>query len=130
MREELELQMSAQERYDMFIGRIVESGAVWGLKSKENGSWAVAPSNSFEDTGVMVFWCDKSDAEKCIAEEWAEHQATSIPLNVFMSNWLVGLDGDGLLVGVNWNTDLVGIEVEPIDLLEDIQSLEDKLKTL
>ncbi|MEG2893889.1 MAG: DUF2750 domain-containing protein [Clostridium sp.] len=130
MREDLELQVSAQERYDMFIGGIVESGVVWGLKNSESGVWAVAPSNNFDDTGSMLFWSKKEVAEKCIEDEWADYTATSIPVEVFMENWLVGLDGDGLLVGVNWNSDLVGVEVEPIDLLEDIEALIDKLNNL
>ncbi len=120
MSNEIDLEINAQKRYDTFVDRIIENESVWGLKIKNEDGWAVAPSNEYEDTDVMVFWSDKAYAQRCVKEEWVEYEPTSIPLDLFVKNWLTGLTEDNLLVGTNWNGDLIGLEVEPIDLLNDI----------
>jgi hypothetical protein len=120
MSNEIDLEINAQKRYDTFVDRIIENESVWGLKTKNQDGLAVAPSNEYEDTDVMVFWSDKSYAQRCAKEEWIEYEPTSIPLDLFVKNWLTGLTEDNLLVGTNWNGDLIGLEVEPIDLLNDI----------
>ncbi len=37
-----------------------------------------------------------------------------------MKNWLSGMNEDNLLVGVNWNVKLIGLEVEPVDLFKEL----------
>jgi hypothetical protein len=37
-----------------------------------------------------------------------------------MNNWIYGMNEDDLLVGVNWNAKLIGLEVEPYDLFKDL----------
>ncbi|MGL5223106.1 MAG: DUF2750 domain-containing protein, partial [Plesiomonas shigelloides] len=46
-------------------------------------------------------------------EEWADFVPTPIPLNLFMNEWLLTLTEDGVLLGLNWNADLEGDELEP-----------------
>ncbi|MDA9371956.1 DUF2750 domain-containing protein, partial [Porticoccaceae bacterium] len=43
----------------------------------------------------------------------------AIELEEFLDDWLPGMHSDVLMVGVNWNAELAGREVEPLDLLED-----------
>src|SRR5438445_236521 len=50
------------------------------------------------------------------AAEWAHYVATPIELDDFVECWLSGMHQDGLLAGVNFNADLAGLEVEPIEL--------------
>jgi hypothetical protein len=40
----------------------------------------------------------------------------------FLDDWLPGMHSDVLLVGINWNLDLEGDEIEPLDLLEEFES--------
>ncbi len=40
----------------------------------------------------------------------------------FLDDWLPGMHSDVLLVGVNWNVDLEGAEIEPLDLLEEFEA--------
>lgn len=43
-----------------------------------------------------------------------------ISLEEFLDDWLPGMHEDVILVGVNWNGEMEGAEVEPLDLLEDV----------
>lgn len=120
MKEIFNLQINSHKRYKRFIDDIIENQIVWGLKLKDKDGWAVAISNEYEDTGVMTFWSKKIYAKVCIKEEWNDYEACSISLENFLDNWLIGLNDDELMVGVNWDMNLIGLEVEPLDLLEDI----------
>ena len=43
-----------------------------------------------------------------------------------MNNWLHGMNQDGLLVGVNWNVKLIGLEVEPYELFKELEETLEK----
>ncbi len=60
----------------------------------------------------MPFWSAKEDAEHHNVEEWADFEVVEIPLDVFVEDWLITLDEDGVLVGTNWNAELDGKEIE------------------
>ena len=40
-----------------------------------------------------------------------------------MNGWLPGMNQDELLVGVNWNAKLIGLEVEPSELLKELEEI-------
>jgi hypothetical protein len=108
---ELDLVINSKRRYENFIKRVSDCKTVWGLKSEDG--WCVCESNEYEDTVVMLFWSDEAYARQCAVEEWSHYKPTSIPLEEFMNNWIYGMKKDELLVGVNWNAKLIGLEVEP-----------------
>jgi hypothetical protein len=56
----------------------------------------------------MPFWSDRAYAQQCARNEWADYQATAIPLDMSLDEWLPGLAADGLLAGTNWNAHLIG----------------------
>ena len=113
----LHLTADMQDNYDRFVRRVKRSGVVWGLKSDEG--WAVCPSNEY-DRDVYLFWSDEAYARRHCISEWAEYKPTQIPLNEFIDAWLKGMDEAGELAGTNFNADLAGLEVEPIQLAEDL----------
>jgi hypothetical protein len=115
---ELDLTINSQRRYESFIKTVLDSQTVWGLKSEDG--WCVCESNDYEDTIVMLFWSDEAYARQCAVEEWSHYKPTSIPLEEFMKNWIYGMNEDDLLVGVNWNAKLIGLEVEPYDLFKEL----------
>ncbi|CRK83650.1 DUF2750 domain-containing protein [Neobacillus massiliamazoniensis] len=116
---ELDLIINSKRRYENFIKRVSESKTVWGLKGEDG--WCVCESNEYEDTVVILFWSDEAYARQCAVEEWSHYKPTSIPLEEFMNNWIYGMNEDELLVGVNWNAKLIGLEVEPYDLLKELE---------
>ncbi len=99
----------------LFIEETKMNNLVWGLKNEAEG-WLACDSTEFEESEVMPFWSNKADAEQHNLEEWADFEVCEIPLDVFVEDWLITLSEDGVLVGVNWNAQLEGKEIEPSSL--------------
>ena len=115
----LNLTAAAKEQHNRFVERVRASGLVWGLRSADG--WAMAPSNDEDEDGdVIPFWSDRAYAARCAVDEWAEYEPESIPLEAFLEAWLPGMSEDGTLVGTNWNAQLTGAEVDPMDLREEL----------
>lgn len=112
----------AQARHSRFVKRVREFSQVWGLKTEEG--WVLSPTNDEEST-VMPFWSDRAYAAECATEEWAEYEATAIPLENFLRYWLPGMAEDGVLVGTNWNSQLIGLEVAPMDLHAELSAADE-----
>lgn len=121
---EFDLTINSKKRYENFIKRVSENRVVWGLQSKDG--WCVCESNEYEDTVVMLFWSDEAYARQCAVEEWSHYEPKTIPLEEFMNNWLYGLNQDDLLVGVNWNVKLIGLELEPYNLFKELEEVLEK----
>ena len=113
-------QASSQEQHERFVERVRQSGIVWGLRSDEG--WAVAPSSQ-DGIDAMPFWSDQAYAERCAREEWENYAPEEIAIEKFLTAWLPGMARDGHLVGTNWNSDLVGKEIDPIELRGELLGL-------
>ncbi|MCJ8166599.1 DUF2750 domain-containing protein [Pontibacter sp. E15-1] len=107
-----------EKTYHTFVARIVETNAVWGLTKDE--TWATSSSAAFEDTEVILFWSQREGAAACAADEWESYLPESITLVEFLENWCVGMYGDALLLGADWDTDLSGKEAEPLAVALDV----------
>lgn len=118
MNEQDWLSDDTDENYDRFIDDALATGCVWGLESDEG--WALCPSVNNDDISVMPLWSQPEFAKLHCAEEWAGYKVIPISLEELLDDWLPGMHEDVLYVGVNWNAELEGEEVEPLDLLEDI----------
>ncbi len=103
-----------QANLDLFIEESKQSKLVWGLRNEEG--WLACDSTEFENSEVMPFWSSEEDAKTHNVEEWADFEVLQIPLDIFVEDWLLTLAEDGVLVGVNWNANLEGKELEPSDL--------------
>ena len=114
----LDNKIASLERYERFIERVKKSSEVWGLKNSDG--WCVSHSNNHDDVEVMLFCSDRAYAQQCAKEEWVNYTPTPIDLTEFVTRWLSGLAKDGLLVGTNWNAQLIGEEVEPLVLKEKL----------
>ncbi|MDR9826608.1 DUF2750 domain-containing protein [Vibrio sp. FNV 38] len=96
---------------ELFISETKDTMKVWGLRNQEG--WLAVDSTEFENSEVMPFWSNEADAKQHNVEEWADFDVLEIPLDIFVEDWLITLDEDGVLVGPNWNEKLEGKEVEP-----------------
>ena len=123
-----------KNRHLKFIETVTESELVYGLKSK-NG---LATSNSTqleEDNGnpieMICFWAEKARAKSCAQDQWIKYKVTEIPLAEFIENWCVGMERDGLLTGIQFDQNLFGYEVKPLDLIFELTTeLKSKGKNL
>ena len=115
--------ITLKNRHQKFVKAVSENGIVYGLKSK-NG-FATSSANNCEDDdgnpiGMICFWAEKVRAKSCAKDEWKKYKATEIPLAEFMENWCVGMANDGLLIGTQFDQNLFGYEVEPLDLILEL----------
>ena len=109
-----QLTSNLQANYDLFLDEVRESRVIWALQSGED--WIVCDSNEYEDTDVLPVWSSEAYAKIHCVEEWAEYKAVSIDLETFFEEWVNDLSNDDVMIGINWNEDLDGVEVEPMDL--------------
>lgn len=105
---------TTEYKHKKFIERVVDFNAVWGLDSDEG--FATSDSNDLENVQIIPFWSDRAYAAVLIKEDWGHYKPTSMPLADFIENWLIGMYNDGLLVGTNWDANMCGKEIEPLDL--------------
>jgi hypothetical protein len=117
---ELDLSIASKERHERFIQRVVDSGVVWGLKDDDGWVTSSSTAEQTEERAIMPFWSDRAYAKQCAKDEWSSYEPTQIPLDLFLEHWLPGMHADGYLVGTNWNVSLCGHEIEPLQLLAEI----------
>ena len=108
------------ENLDRFIVEAIEFGCVWGLQGPEG--WALCGSEKYETTDVMPFWSQEDFARVHCQEDWKDYEPVAIELEEFLEDWLTGMHEDVILVGINWDQELEGIEMEPLDLLEEFDT--------
>lgn len=108
-----------EENMDRFIVEAIATGCVWGLESSDG--WAICPSEKYKETDVMPFWSQPEFAQQHCEGDWSIYQPVAVALDEFMEEWLPGMHEDVILLGINWNAELEGPEIEPLDLLSDIE---------
>jgi len=106
------------ENYALFIEDAFSTGCVWGLENSEG--FALCASNDNDEIDVMPFWSQPEYAQAHCVEDWASYKPVAISLEELLDDWLPGMHEDVTLVGINWNAELEGPEIEPLDLLEDM----------
>ena len=103
--------------FDLFVEEALATGCVWGLESEQG--WAICPSVTNDELDVMPLWSQPEYAQVHVVGEWSQYQVVPISLEELLDEWLPGMHEDVSLVGPNWNADLEGDEVEPLDLLQE-----------
>jgi hypothetical protein len=116
-------QITLEDRHKNFVKKISEREIVYALKNDDG--YATSNSNEIEEDGdnpveIICFWSDKSIAESCIENEWSEYEVSELNLSEFLENWCVGMNNDGLIVGTNFDKNMFGYEIEPLDLILEI----------
>ena len=107
--------------HDRFVRRIIDNEIVWYL-SNPNGV-ANSISNEDEETNILLFWSDRAYTTRAKKETFPDFEEASMDLFDFLFRWLPGMSGDGVLAGTNWTQDLIGVEKDPFELREEIDSL-------
>ncbi|GAA5524238.1 hypothetical protein Maes01_00792 [Microbulbifer aestuariivivens] len=108
-----------EENCARFLPESADQGCVWALEGEEG--FALCESEKYPDTEVMPFWSQREFAEQQVEGEWQGYQVVAVDLEEFMDDWLTGMHDDVILVGINWNAELEGVEMEPLDLLEQLE---------
>lgn len=116
-------QIALENRHKNFVKKVSENEIVYALKN--DCGYATSSSNEIEDEDgnpveIICFWSDKAIAKSCIKNEWSEYEIDELNLSEFLENWCVGMSNDGLIVGTNFDQNLFGYEVEPLELILEI----------
>lgn len=111
---------SPEQILSTFISNACENGKVWALEDKE--SYAVSGSNVFDGAdgqpaGMVCFWSDRSLAKASAIEDWQSYQPVEIKLDDFLENFCIGIYHDGLVVGLNFDENMVGYEILSLELV-------------
>lgn len=111
-------------RYDRFVRQIVRHDTVWTLQDDDD-FFAECPSLHEEDAlgeprMVWCFWSDEAHALRCRQDEWHDYACVSWPLSDFINDVLLPMQHDGQWVGIEFDTELCGMETEPMALLADL----------
>ncbi|RMA81030.1 DUF2750 domain-containing protein [Umboniibacter marinipuniceus] len=117
---------NSHDNFEIFLQQIVSTGSVWTLKNDDG--FAVVGSERFPDGEVIPFWSEKAFVEAVLTDDWASFEVVEIALEGFVEEWLEGMHEDEFLVGVNWTEALEGVEIEPMDLADQIDSLLDDIE--
>jgi hypothetical protein len=109
--------------HDLFVKKICETGTVWGLEN-DNG-FAMSSSADYEDASgepleSICFWSDITLAKVCLKDEWAGYSTAKIELGDFLEHWCVGMANDGLVIGIDFDQNLIGYEIDPLLLVIDV----------
>lgn len=110
-----------QENLDRLVVESLEKGCIWGLQDAQD-DWALVGSVDNDSIDVMPFWSDQQLAEPLCNGDWSVYRPVAIEMEEFLDDWLPGMHSDVLMVGINWNEDLEGQEMEPLDLLEEFEA--------
>ena len=104
--------------YERFIDQANELEVVWNLQSTDG--FAICESSEFDDTEVMTFWSQENDAKAACVDDWKIYTPNPVRIDDFIDAWLHGMDEDEMYVGINWNRELEGVEIDPVMLIEDL----------
>jgi hypothetical protein len=110
-------------RHEKFFKKVCESGIVWGLENNEG--FATSESNSYENSEgepveLICFWSEAAFARSCVKNGWSNYKLVEVSLGDLIENWCVGMSNDGLMVGINFDRNMFGHEVDPIDLILEL----------
>jgi Protein of unknown function (DUF2750) len=98
-----------------FYTEALREGSVWTVR---DGSGFPAPMTP-DGRRAQPFWSLRSRAEKVVGTVAAYRGMVlvELPLDVFRSRWLQGLERDGLRVGLNWSGPrATGYDLEPSEV--------------
>lgn len=103
-----------------FYREVARLGRVWTIRDKRGIPAPLNPSGQ----RAMPFWSTLSRAERFIESvaEYRSFRPEEVSWEVFRDKWLVGLEADGLLAGVNWSGPRgVGFDLEPHEVRRNVE---------
>lgn len=103
-----------------FVNEIIKTETVFCLEDK-NGI-AFSESVLFQDDNgqgvpVICFWATHTLAKESCVDAWANYTINEMCLTTFIEDWLVQIYNDSLIVGLNFNKEMLGLECDPLDLI-------------
>lgn len=108
--------MSAEDRYAYFIDKTIEHEQIWSLRNEEG--WVLGEAT--DDIEAIPVWPHPKYAEACATGPWANHDAESIDLKVFIERFIPGMMRDKRVLAVFEVTNGSAIVVDPDAVAYDL----------
>ncbi|VBA49230.1 DUF2750 domain-containing protein [Mycobacterium attenuatum] len=109
-----------EANYRRFVDRVRATREVWVLLDPDlRGAWVHSNHYVTEDDEpvcVHLVYSAAAYARRHATGEWASMEPASLPLDQFLDGPLRGMHESGELLGPDFNADLAGLEIEPIEL--------------
>ena len=112
-------QSTVESNHASFIARAVVNETVYCLANDRGIANSV--SNAKEKFEVLMFWSDEDYAVRSMKALDESLQPQEIKLFDFLYTWLPEMRGKNILAGTNWNSDLVGVEIDPFQLHGELE---------
>lgn len=103
-----------------FIQTICENQKVYILQSEEGFATSFSEEYEYEDGShleVICFWSTEALAVQSCFNQWENHGIQALDLTVFLEEWLFGMFEEVALAGINFNENVHGEEIDPLDLV-------------
>lgn len=115
--------ITIEQRHRKFVEKVCETQIIYALKG--NNGFATSFSNNYEtedneEITLICFWSEAILAKVLARHEWSTYKVEEISLASFLENWCIGMHNDGLYMGTNFDQNLFGFEIEPLDLAMEI----------
>ena len=117
-----------KNKHKRFLKEVCESKEVWTLGN--DSGYVSSESNHYDDEDenpllLQVFWSTPKDARVCSRNTWKAEgfELKNIPLSDFIEFWCVGMHNDDIIVGTNFDHQLFGYEITPLDLAIELLEL-------
>ncbi|WP_235439079.1 DUF2750 domain-containing protein [Candidatus Rhodobacter oscarellae] len=107
--------------YHRFVQRVLESKSVWLVVETDRDLPVTCASNDDMDTFVVPVWSDRAYAVRAQPKFAFNTDVEEVSLKNFLERTIPFLSEQNGLTGPNWNADLAGLEVDPLELLEKLQ---------
>lgn len=123
--------MLVDKKYDDFLTSLKDDEFVILLQTEDGlascASNTYADKDTDEPITVIPVWSSSyaSEAESNLTGEWSEYEAVELPMEIFLTELLPYLAQEGVFIGVNWGSDLEGLEIDPIDVFRDLGLLDE-----
>lgn len=112
------LEMSCEERYDIFLSMVGDERDIWILINEENRFLKIFSDD--EKIDYLPVW-PSADFAKNYAQGSPELSPKVLSLPEFFKKWIPGLKKDGIDIGVLPGKDGTVWITEPAELEKDIQ---------
>jgi hypothetical protein len=107
-----------EDKYKLFVEKTAASKLVWGLHDKKG--WANTHAHDDEEIALIPFWSDRAFAKACAKDDWRGYAPASIPLTDFLENWCIEMADNDILVGIDWDANMIGGEINTLTVALDI----------
>lgn len=107
-----------------FLADVKPTQIIWALQDKSSEDWVVLDSINFEETDVMPIWSTAELAQKQCSEEWQDYIPAEITLTDWLEFWIEDLNEDGVIIGINWQSEGECLEMELADFSQSLAEIE------